>query len=143
MLVVLGELGDTPIPNAQDTQSVEEFMEVLETALQARQAVTVRANPLWNTEPAESGGLDPASSASQGGPETIPVAPRPKAWPFSAEYTEALEARLHASNLDRAEEIPENLLADLDDYYNRLRLWEENGGSDSASDPEPVLPHAL
>eukprot|EP00971_Amphidinium_carterae_P075707 1495859-Amphidinium_carterae.2 len=29
MLVVLGELGDTPLPNEQDSQSLEEFMQVL------------------------------------------------------------------------------------------------------------------
>eukprot|EP00971_Amphidinium_carterae_P023457 462697-Amphidinium_carterae.1 len=46
MLVVLGELGDTPTPNPLDQQSVEEFMDMLETALQARQAV--RLNPYWD-----------------------------------------------------------------------------------------------
>eukprot|EP00971_Amphidinium_carterae_P112918 2236287-Amphidinium_carterae.1 len=46
MLAVLGELGDTPIPNALDAQSVEECMDLLETALQARQAV--RLNPHWD-----------------------------------------------------------------------------------------------
>eukprot|EP00971_Amphidinium_carterae_P295218 5862743-Amphidinium_carterae.1 len=55
----------------------------------------------------------------------------------------ALEARLHVSNLDRSEEIPENLLADLDAYYTSLRLWDERGGADSAADLAPVLPHAL
>eukprot|EP00971_Amphidinium_carterae_P289030 5738865-Amphidinium_carterae.1 len=46
MLAVLGELGDIPQPSALDEQSVEEFMDLLETALQARQAV--RLNPLWD-----------------------------------------------------------------------------------------------
>eukprot|EP00971_Amphidinium_carterae_P101128 2000463-Amphidinium_carterae.2 len=93
-------------------------MDVLQAAVQARQAYGAR-----------------------GGPET---APREQArLPFSGDYTAALEARLRAANLDRAEEIPENLLADLDDYYTRLRLWEEAGGVDNASAPEPELPHAL
>eukprot|EP00971_Amphidinium_carterae_P308013 6121364-Amphidinium_carterae.1 len=46
MLAVLGELGDTPTPNELDRQSVEEFMDMLETAMQARQAV--RNNPQWD-----------------------------------------------------------------------------------------------
>eukprot|EP00971_Amphidinium_carterae_P053698 1057714-Amphidinium_carterae.1 len=37
-LFALGELGDTPIPNAMDVMSSEEFLAVLETTLQARQA---------------------------------------------------------------------------------------------------------
>eukprot|EP00971_Amphidinium_carterae_P301408 5988701-Amphidinium_carterae.1 len=124
MLVVLGELGDTPLPNEQDAQSVEEFMDVLQSAVQARQAV--RNHPLWGSETAGSGSAEPVTTQDgQGGPETAPS--EQTLPPFSGDYTAALEARLHAANLDRAEEIPENLLADLDDYYTRLRLWEESG----------------
>eukprot|EP00971_Amphidinium_carterae_P157157 3115259-Amphidinium_carterae.1 len=63
--------------------------------------------------------------------------------PLPDGFVEDLEARLHAANLDRSEEIPENLLADLDRYYNSLRLWERNGGVDNASLPAPELPQAL
>eukprot|EP00971_Amphidinium_carterae_P167558 3319932-Amphidinium_carterae.1 len=52
-------------------------------------------------------------------------------------FIEDLEARLHASNLDGSEEIPENLLADLSRYYNSLTSGERNGGAESVSLPDP------
>eukprot|EP00971_Amphidinium_carterae_P344359 6484717-Amphidinium_carterae.1 len=123
MLFAFGELGDTPIPNALDALSAEDFLDTLETALQARQAV--RENPLWPLPPVRSSEANLAPPPGQEGPETSQAAAPP--WPLTVEGRAALEARLHASNMDRSEEIPENLLADLDDYYTRLRLWEEGG----------------
>eukprot|EP00971_Amphidinium_carterae_P119071 2358928-Amphidinium_carterae.1 len=92
MLVVLGELGDTPTPNALDEQSVEEFMETLEAALQARQAV--RRNPLWDQASSRTGEENlapPQAPANQmeGEPSPLPDG-----------FVEDLEARLHAANLD-------------------------------------------
>eukprot|EP00971_Amphidinium_carterae_P307109 6103475-Amphidinium_carterae.1 len=113
-------------------------MDTLETALQARQAV--RLNPLWNQASSRTGeeNLAPPQAPTdqmeegEGEPSPLPEG-----------FVEDLEARLHAANLDRSEEIPENLLADLNRYYNSLRLWERKGGADSASLPAPELPQAL
>eukprot|EP00971_Amphidinium_carterae_P010728 211978-Amphidinium_carterae.1 len=138
MLVVLGELGDTPAPNPLDQQSVDEFMEMLETALQARQAV--RLNPRWDQGDTRTGeeNLAPPQNAAdhtevdEGEPSSLPDG-----------FVADLEARLHAATLDRTEEIPENLLLDLDRYYNSLRTRERSGGVENASLPAPGLPQAF
>eukprot|EP00971_Amphidinium_carterae_P183156 3634710-Amphidinium_carterae.1 len=52
----------------------------------------------------------------------------PRGGPLPNEATEALAARVRAASLERREELPEGLLADLDDYYQRLRLWEDEAG---------------
>eukprot|EP00971_Amphidinium_carterae_P045685 898928-Amphidinium_carterae.3 len=49
----------------------------------------------------------------------------PRGGPLPNEATEALAARVRAACLERREELPEGLLADLDDYYQRLRSWED------------------
>eukprot|EP00971_Amphidinium_carterae_P071770 1419510-Amphidinium_carterae.1 len=94
MLVVLGELGDTPTPNALDTQSLEDFTDMLATAVQARQAA--RANTIRSADHAGPGEEDLASSNPQSGPRTHSSERRP--FPFSQEYVANLEARLQAAN---------------------------------------------
>eukprot|EP00971_Amphidinium_carterae_P177534 3520779-Amphidinium_carterae.1 len=90
MLVVLGELGDTPTPNPLDQQSVEEFMDTLETALQARQAV--RLNPYWGQASSRTGEENlappqaPPSRMEEGEGEPFPLPDG---------FVEDLEARLH------------------------------------------------
>eukprot|EP00971_Amphidinium_carterae_P282384 5606147-Amphidinium_carterae.1 len=113
-------------------------MELLETALQARQAV--RVNPLWDQASTRTGeeNLAPHQATAdqmavgEGEPSPLPDG-----------FVESLEARLHEASLDRSEELPENLLADLNRYYSNLRLRERSGGVDNASLPTPELPQAL
>eukprot|EP00971_Amphidinium_carterae_P191564 3801490-Amphidinium_carterae.1 len=91
MLFALGELGDTPIPNALDALSAEDFLATLEAALQARQAV--RADPLLASPPTQSSGENPAPQPGQGSQETSQADAPP--WPLTVEGRAALEARLH------------------------------------------------
>eukprot|EP00971_Amphidinium_carterae_P215009 4267096-Amphidinium_carterae.1 len=113
-------------------------MDMLETALQARQAV--RLNPHWDpasTRTSEENLAPPQAPADQmavgeGEPSPLPDG-----------FVEDLEHRLQASNLEGTEEIPENLLADLNRYCNSLRLGERNGGVDNASLPAPEPPQEL